>query len=179
MNDLTYTMSGSKHPTDSLARGLGWFSIGLGLYEMFAPRQITRRLGMHGRERLIRAYGARKLVNGMGLLSATQRAPWLWARVAGDAVDIGTLAPLCTRFNPYRRNATAALGAVVGVTIADIAGATALSAQQARGKLTRDYSDRSGFPRSPEQMRGIARRETTRPAPPLSDAVQPWANNKF
>jgi len=33
---------------DALARGLGWFSIGLGLAEVLAPRTLTRALGLDG-----------------------------------------------------------------------------------------------------------------------------------
>lgn len=92
MNDLTPTLSRSRTLTDTLARGLGWFSIGLGMFELFTPRRIARGLGMQGRERLVRLYGAREVATGVGLLAATPRAPWMWARVVGDAVDIGTLA---------------------------------------------------------------------------------------
>jgi hypothetical protein len=34
----------------SMARGLGWFSLGLGVAEMLAPRALTRGLGMEGNE---------------------------------------------------------------------------------------------------------------------------------
>ena len=45
------------HPnstTDALARGLGVFSIALGLMEVAAPRALARFLGMKGSEALIR-----------------------------------------------------------------------------------------------------------------------------
>ncbi len=148
----------SQSTDDTIARGLGWFSISIGLYEMLMPRNITRSLGMHGREGLIRAYGAREIVNGIGLLSAGKRTPWLWGRVVGDAIDIGTLAPHVSTTNPYRRNALLAMGAVVGVTAADIANATRLTLNDRRGiRRRRDYSNRSGFPRPPDEMRGVAR----------------------
>ena len=41
----------------SMARGLGWFSIGLGLAEVLAPRTLTRGLGMEGNEQLVQACG--------------------------------------------------------------------------------------------------------------------------
>jgi hypothetical protein len=34
---------------------LGWFSIGLGLAEILAPRALCRALGMEGREALVQA----------------------------------------------------------------------------------------------------------------------------
>ncbi len=74
------------------AAGLGWFSIGLGLVELLAPRAITGPLGLRGRDGLVRAFGAREIGTGIGLLTATDPSPWLWGRVAGDALDIAMLA---------------------------------------------------------------------------------------
>ena len=51
----------------SMARGLGWFSIGLGLAEVLAPRVLTRGLGMEN-EQLVRAYGLREIATGIGIL---------------------------------------------------------------------------------------------------------------
>jgi hypothetical protein len=60
---------------DRLGRALGWFSIGLGVTELLAPRLITRALGMQGSEGLVRAYGAREI--GSGLLSPRPQAQHL------------------------------------------------------------------------------------------------------
>ena len=46
-----------KQPADQLARALGWFSIGLGVVEMFAPRRGTGTLGLDGRETRVRDFG--------------------------------------------------------------------------------------------------------------------------
>ena len=161
---MAYSTQPSKHrrrPADTVARGLGWFSIGLGLFELIAPRIIGRRLGMRRRTALIRAYGAREIATGVGILLAKQPAPWIVARVLGDGLDIGTLTPRLTSRNRYRRNAAIALGAVAGVTALDAFNAKQLSDHARRAsEPRRDYSDRSGFPRSAEQMRGTARAET-------------------
>jgi hypothetical protein len=53
---------------------------------------LARFLGMEERTELIRAYGAREILTGVGLLSQDDPVPWLWARVGGDALDLGTLA---------------------------------------------------------------------------------------
>lgn len=37
----------------TLARGLGWFSIGLGLSEMLAPRQLSRAIGVPYRNNML------------------------------------------------------------------------------------------------------------------------------
>src|SRR4051794_18366711 len=42
-----------------LARGLGWFSIGLGLAELVAPRQLARFIGVTDNTTLIQAMGVR------------------------------------------------------------------------------------------------------------------------
>ena len=51
---------------DRLARVLGWFSFGLGLVELLAPRRLTHALGMEGQENLVRLYGAREIGSGAG-----------------------------------------------------------------------------------------------------------------
>ena len=76
-----------KTTAGTLAQQLGWFSIALGAAELLAARQLTRALGMRGQERLIRAYGVREIVKGVGSDRADP-TPWLWGRVAGR-VDWG------------------------------------------------------------------------------------------
>jgi len=49
-----------------MAKGLGWFSIGLGLAEIAAGRQIGRALGMEHRTGLLGAYGAREIAPASG-----------------------------------------------------------------------------------------------------------------
>lgn len=116
-----------------LAMGLGWFSLGLGLYEVVAPRHLGRVLGMEDCAGLLRLYGLREIGTGIGLLSQRgpgKPAPWLWGRVAGDALDLATLAYGLSRDNPKRGNVVVALGAVAGVTLLDIVSAQALSEKQ-------------------------------------------------
>ena len=72
----------------AVARGLGWFSIGLGLVEALSPGIVTRTLGMEGKEGLVRGYGVREIGTGIGILAANDPSPWLWGRVAGDALDL-------------------------------------------------------------------------------------------
>ena len=88
----------------SMARGLGWFSIGLGLAEVLAPRALTRGLGMEGNEQLVQAYGLREIATGIGILSSDQPAPWIWGRVGGDALDMATLAGGLQPDNPKKEN---------------------------------------------------------------------------
>jgi hypothetical protein len=70
-----------------VARVLGWFSIGLGAAELLAPKAVCRSLRVDCDERLVQAFGAREIAAGVGILSQRNPTPWLWGRVAGDAVD--------------------------------------------------------------------------------------------
>lgn len=153
-----------------LARGLGWFSLALGLTQLLAPRVLTRPMGLQGKETFTRACGARELVSGVGLLASKKPAPWLWLRSGGDALDLATLA-LHARHTKRRRGLVVlAFAAVAGVTALDLMGAKRL--QGKRGPIrpaTHDYSNRSGLPQSPDAMRGVARqggadRASTAPA---------------
>ncbi|MBY2907722.1 hypothetical protein [Rhizobium leguminosarum] len=149
----------SLSSTDRLARNLGWFSIGLGLAEMFAARKIASTLGMRGNENLIRAFGIREIGSGFMTLSADKQAG-LASRVAGDALDIATLATAMRPDNRNRENAALALAMVAGITLLDImaAGASTVRHTSRRGQ-GRSYGDRSGFPNGVEASRGAARKQ--------------------
>jgi hypothetical protein len=142
---------------DSMAQGLGWFSMALGMAELVAAERLTRALGMEGKESLVRAFGAREIMSGMLSLSV-DRTAGIWSRVAGDALDIGVLMSAHTDDNPKKRNVAIALGAVAGVTVLDAVCAVGLTARHGRGRgEPRDYSDRSGWPKGAEHSRGAAR----------------------
>jgi hypothetical protein len=102
-----------------LARALGWFSLGLGAAELVAPKMLCRSLDVDCDERLVQAFGAREVAAGIGILSQRNPTPWLWGRVAGDAMDLGTLS---AAFGRSRRRGMMALaiGSVVGVTVLDV-----------------------------------------------------------
>jgi len=75
-------------------RGLGWFSVGLGIARLIAPGALAKAVGVgdHSRNRLLmRVLGIRDLACGVGLLSGGAAAPWLRGRVAGDAMDLALL----------------------------------------------------------------------------------------
>lgn len=137
---------------DRIGRALGWFSIGLGVLELAAPRLITRTLGLRGQEALVRGFGAREIGGGILCLSVDQSAG-LIARVAGDGLDIATVVAADNARNPQRRNARLALLALVGITLVDVAAAIAVRTRHARGTSARDYSDRSGYPKGIEYAR--------------------------
>ncbi|PWC36121.1 cyclase dehydrase [Azospirillum sp. TSO35-2] len=144
-------------PADSMARGLGWFSIGLGAAELVAGRSLARWMGMEDKSALIRAYGLREITAGVGLLALGDPKPWIWGRVAGDAVDIATLASAVGDDNPRAGNARIALGAVMAATALDLVCAAKLHQEEtAAWSPPPDYGDRSGFARPVDAMRGTA-----------------------
>jgi hypothetical protein len=106
--------------TPLVSGGLGWFSIALGVAEIAAAGPMARALGLPpGAAWLIRAFGAREIATGVGVLSAPANPQWLMARVGGDALDLAALAVAMRSGNPKRRNAMAATAAVAGVTAID------------------------------------------------------------
>jgi len=116
-------------PGHTLARGLGWFSIGLGLAEMLAPNTMSELTGVRS-EPLLQAYGAREVACGVGILTSKRPNPnWLWARVAGDVLDLATLGVAMGDSDPDRRDkALCSAAAVAGVTALDVMAAVQLTA---------------------------------------------------
>jgi hypothetical protein len=137
-----------------VARGLGWFSIGLGLAELLAPRVVVRATGLREQEALLQVYGVRETATGIGLLASSQPRRWMWARVAGDALDLATL---WAAGRPRRLSTASTLATVAAVAVADLVCARALQSEYRHAtRRVRDYSTRSGLPRSPDDMRGAA-----------------------
>src|SRR4051794_11691979 len=75
-----------------LAWALGWFSIGLGGAQLLAPRALARAAGLPIPPTLTRLCGLRELGCGLGILGDEQPTAWIQARLAGDALDVATLA---------------------------------------------------------------------------------------
>jgi uncharacterized membrane protein len=81
-------------PEDRLARLIGWFSFGLGATQLAAPGIVNRLIGVRDdvRSRLVqRAVGVQELTAAAGIFSQRWPVPFLWSRVAGDAVHLGLL----------------------------------------------------------------------------------------
>jgi hypothetical protein len=149
-----------REGAEMMAQGLGLFSLALGAAELLAPRQLARWLDIEGQEPLLRLYGLREIGTGIGILASRDPAPWLWARVAGDALDLATLGA-ATGISRRRDAIAMAAGSVALVTALDIACARALGQEpQQDDRWHPDYSDRSGFPRPADTMRGTAHFQT-------------------
>jgi hypothetical protein len=142
-----------------LADGLGWFSIGLGLAELGAPKSVAQLIGMpdDGPTRgLLRAYGAREIATGIGILSSRPHPVWLWARVAGDVLDLATLAAVMRRDGVDGAKLGSAMASVAGVMVADIAAARRLDRSSSAGASRQDQPGRVSktftVNRSPEEV---------------------------
>ena len=104
-----------------LAKGLGWFSIGLGLAELLAPRAIANISGVSNKHTgLIRLYGLREISSGITIFAQKKPTEGVWSRVVGDAIDLTTLGIAAT-------NPEAKLGRVAFAT-ANVLAVTALFA---------------------------------------------------
>lgn len=132
---------------ENLAKGLGWFSIGVGLAGILAHRNV-----------MVRARGAREVLNGAAILASRNPVPWLWVRVAGDAIDLATLATGLKGNRSRQRNVALAIAAVTAITAFDIfcAQRPSWKTPSVNRSSLRHYKTLSGFPRSPQSMRGIA-----------------------
>src|SRR5919205_461879 len=104
-----------------LAKGLGWFSVGLGLAELLAPRAIASISGV-SKERtgLIRLYGLRELASGIAIFSQEKPTEAVWSRVAGDALDLVSLGVACTSPDAKLGRVAFATANVLAVTALDV-----------------------------------------------------------
>lgn len=106
---------------EQLARGLGWFSLGLGLAQVLAPRGLAKLIGVRGdHRRLFRMLGTREIASGIGILTQRHPATGAWSRVAGDAVDLALLGTAFASSKSNRNRLAAATVAVAGVTALDV-----------------------------------------------------------
>jgi hypothetical protein len=108
--------------------GLGLFSIALGAVELLASRRIAKALDADGNEGLVKAFGGREIIAGVGLLQSPAHATRVWNRVAGDAMDLGALG-LAAKASPRNKATWGAIAFVVGATALDILTAVGLDRQ--------------------------------------------------
>lgn len=111
--------------------GLGWFSLALAAAELFAPKKIAKALSSEGHEGLIRGFGAREAIAGVGLVTDQGHGLRVWNRVAGDAMDLTAL-HFARKRAPENRTIWAAIAVVAVVTTLDIC--TAIGLDRRTGK---------------------------------------------
>jgi uncharacterized membrane protein len=120
----------SRDGTERLAGFLGWFSVGLGITSLVAPRGMSRFIGTSGDDTdkaIMRVVGLQELACGIGILCTRRPAGWVWARVAGDAVHLTMLGGAMASGPRESHRMAAATAAVVGITGLDVYDAFQLS----------------------------------------------------
>ena len=127
--------------TNRLANALGWFSIGLGLAQIAAPRRVARLIGVTDdstNTALMRTIGVRELASGIGILNQPRAPGWAWSRVAGDVIDLALLGSALNARRTNRSRTIAATAAVVGVTALDVLTSQQLKRQQSEESMADD-----------------------------------------
>ncbi len=109
-----------KGSAQGWARGLGWFSVGLGFTELLLPGPLGRLIGVRDHRTLIRAMGAREIAAGIMVLKERTPTRSMAARVSGDIVDLGLLSAGLGSRGARRGRIVGAAAAVAGVTALDV-----------------------------------------------------------
>jgi uncharacterized membrane protein len=135
----THALQSRRERHERQAKALGLFSLALGLSEVAAPEQVARLIGIKDRPSTrwtLRALGLREILSGLGILArgGTSAGP-VWARVAGDAVDLALLGVSLGDSPKQPGRLLAATAAVAGVAGLDVYAAAALSRQEKIQKL--------------------------------------------
>ena len=124
----------SGPPRENLAKGLGAFSFALGIPQILMPRRMNRLIGVRDdatTRMWMRAVGVREIAAGVGIFSRRRPTEWLWARVAGDTMDLALLGTALRSKSRNQGRTLAATGAVAGAFAADIVDSIKLSRGEA------------------------------------------------
>src|SRR5947209_1486510 len=117
---------------DSLARFLGWFSIGLGTAQVAAPKILCRVVGSEGKgnaPRFMRLMGLRELTHGTGILIRPRPTGWVFSRIGGDILDLTALGLVLRNGKETKRTAFA-IANVLPILAADVFEAKFLAQKQ-------------------------------------------------
>lgn len=98
-----------------IARGVAGLRIGLGLAEKNVSGATARRTGVR-RKSLLRWFGLREIGSRIDHVAHQHPAGSVWGRVAGEALELGTLIGASNPWNRRGCRAALATAAVVGVT---------------------------------------------------------------
>jgi hypothetical protein len=116
-------MTTSSSGYSTLTRSFGALSAALGVAPTVLPGPLARTIGVDPRQRnlaLLRVIGAREFAVAAGLFLAPSPAA-LWARVAGDLMDVPLAVVSAARASGSRRGrAWATVGVVTAIAVADV-----------------------------------------------------------
>jgi uncharacterized membrane protein len=117
-------------PRENVAKGLALFSFVLGIPQIAAPGRVNELIGIKNdatSRMWMRAVGAREIAAGVGIFSQRRPTPWIWARVAGDTMDLALLGSALRGKSRRQARTLAATGAVASAFAADVFDAVKLS----------------------------------------------------
>lgn len=138
--EATTTQNHRARPPERLAEGMGWFSLALGAPQLLRPDLVDHAIGVYDDERsrlTQRLVGVRELAAAAGLLVQRRYREWLWARSAGDVLDLALLGVSFVRKDRDPRRLAVATASVVGVLATDLYGAIRFSSSSEGSKLVK------------------------------------------
>jgi uncharacterized membrane protein len=166
-----------KTEKDAVTQFLGWFSIGLGVAELFAPNAVARLIGLQEdeHETLLRTYGMREIAAGVGILTRPKPTYWMWNRVIGDAIDLLSLQNASRTEGNDKARLRMAMLAVAGVTALDIV---------CSARLTSEKNPAAGHDEGSFSLDEPGARENTLRAMvtvnrPIEDVYEFWKNPQY
>jgi uncharacterized membrane protein/hemerythrin superfamily protein len=112
---------------EGVARWLGWLSLALGAVAVARPGAVAAKLGLPVSAGVVAACGLREIASGVGIFAGRRPTEWMWARVAGDAIDLAILGTAFARRSARRGPLGPVTAAVAGITLVDLACARQLS----------------------------------------------------
>jgi hypothetical protein len=119
---------------DSLARFLGWFSIGLGTAQLVMPKALSRLVGADGDGKaphVMRLMGVREVAHGTAILTSPRPTAGVWSRVGGDALDMAALVRVLLN-GTGRKRTIFAMTQVAPIAVADVLEARHLLQKQGK-----------------------------------------------
>jgi uncharacterized membrane protein len=126
---------------EQLARGLGWFSLGLGLAEVLAPRGVAAVAGVsRSNSGFIRLMGLREIAHGIAIFAQGRRpTAAVWSRVVGDALDLAALGAAFASPRSSKGRVAFATANVLAVTALDV-----ICAQQLAARTSEEMPETGG-----------------------------------
>jgi uncharacterized membrane protein len=149
--DMQSTTEGpqiAENTGEMLSKGLGVFSLGLGLAELTAPRAIARLIGVDDRAAtpiILRALGAREVAHGIGIFA---RPRSIWTRVVGDLIDVAYVGLQFRNRRNSRTRLWATVGALLGVGALDLLA----TIRTVRGQFGEPITSSMTINRSPDEV---------------------------
>jgi uncharacterized membrane protein len=133
MTAISKTTNGGP-PRENLAKGMGIFSFALGIPQVLAPGRVNRMIGVRDdatTRMWMRVVGVREIAAGVGIFSQRRPTEWLWARVAGDTMDLVLLGSALRGKSRRPVRTLTATGAVAGAFAVDLIDGLKLSRGEA------------------------------------------------